>query len=77
MESGGFGGLQGVIGATVRGVGRVEAWSIKAGPSVSGGGYGGGRASRRRLGVGEGDSRAGRTGVSGGERSMAGAEGSG
>ena len=59
-------GLQGVIDATAKGVGREGAWSGEAGPSVSGGGSGGGRASRRRLGVGEEGTRAGRSSVSGG-----------
>ena len=61
----------------VKAVGRLGAWAVKGGRGVRGGGSGGRRLSRRRWGGGEGDSRAGRTGVSAAERSMTGAKGSG
>ena len=57
--------------------GLLGAWAWEGGRGVSGGGSGGGRSRRRRLGGGEGDSCAGRAGVSEAERSMSGAKGSG
>ena len=57
-------------------VGRLGAWAVRGGRGVSGGGSGEGRLSRRRLIGGEGDSRAGRTGVTEAERSMTGARSS-
>ena len=58
-------------------VGLSGACAWGGGCGFGGGGSGGGRARHRRLGGGEGDSLAGRTGVSDAERSGTEAGGSG
>ena len=54
-----------MIVARERGVGLAEAEEVETGPSVLGGGSGGGRSSRLRLGVGGVESLSGRSGGSG------------
>ena len=56
------------VGIVARGrcVGLAEAEEVVTGPSVLGGGSGGGRSSRRRLGVGWVESLTGLSGGAGG-----------
>ena len=62
--------------AVVTAVGLLGAWAVGGIRCDHGGGSGGGRSMRWRLGGGEGDSRAGRTGVSEAEGFISGAGGS-